>query len=189
MTLLEEPGPAPDDRSLGGPNVPGATSPPRGTGSPARVVAIALGALVIVAALAVVAVLGFSGRVRDYPAGTPEATVQAYVRAIDSGDVAGAYAQLSSRLQAKLTTSDFADQAGGYGYSYGDDTGRVVRVDRTDVRDDRATVDLTVEMYYGGGGLTPGRSTSHPTMLLVREPSGWRLDQLYVGPDLIPEPA
>jgi hypothetical protein len=74
-----------------------------------------------------------------------------------------------------------------YGYGYGDTIGRVVRIDRTDVRDDRATVFLTVETYYGGGGLTPSRSTVHPSLQLVRENGAWKLDQLYVSPELFPE--
>ncbi len=187
MTVTEQPaGPggeqppvSPVESSAGGPQV--------GT-SPTRMIAIALAIVAVLVVLAVVVVLAFgSGGVREYPAGTPEATVQAYVQALDSRDLTGAYAQLSARLKATLTESAYADRVAMYGYSYGDTSGRIVRIDRTDVRDQRATVFLTVEQYYGGGGLTPSRYTVHPTLLLVREGGAWKLDQLYVGPDLMPE--
>jgi hypothetical protein len=160
--------------------------PPSGM-SPTRTVALAIAAVIVLAALAVVVILAFGGTVREYPAGTPEGTVQAYVRALDSGDVAGGYDQLSARLTATMTESAFADRVAMYGYGYGDTMGRVVRIDRTDVRDDRATVFVTVETYYGGGGLTPSRSTVHSSLQLVRDNGSWKLDQLYVSPELFPE--
>jgi hypothetical protein len=187
MTLIEESARPADDRPVGRSTGSLGGGSQRGTASPARVVAIALAIVAVLVVLAVVTILAFGGGVREYPAGTPEATVQAYVRALDSGDVAGAYTQLSTRLKAILSQSGFADRAAMYGYGYGDTMGRVVRIDRTDVRDDRATVFLTVETYYGGGGLTPNRSTVHPSLQLVRENGAWRLDQLYVSPELFPE--
>jgi hypothetical protein len=187
MTRIEASARSGDDQPSG-PSVGSSSggSPP-GTGSSTRVIAIALAVVAALVALAVVAILAFGGGVREYPAGTPEATVQAYVRALDSSDLTGAYAQLSTRLKATLSQSGFADRAAMYGYGYGDTIGRVVRIDRTDVRDDRATVFLTVETYYGGGGLTPSRSTVHPSLQLVRENGAWKLDQLYVSPELFPE--
>lgn len=161
--------------------------PPVGT-SATRMIAIALAAVGVLVVLSVVVILVFGGQgVREYPAGTPEATVQGYVRAIDGNDLPAAYALLSARLKTTLTQSAFTDRVTMYGYSDGGPS-RVVRVDRTDLRGDRATVDLTLEQYYdGGGGFGPNRATFHPTMLLVREGGTWKLDQLYVGPELMPE--
>jgi hypothetical protein len=128
------------------------------------------------------------GGVREYPAGTPEATVQAYVRAVDSNDLSAAYGQLSARLRGTITEAAYADRSVMYGYGGGGDgSSRVVRIDRTDLRDDRATVVVSVEQYYTGGGLTPNRSTNHATLQLVREGSAWKLDQLYFGPDFVPD--
>ena len=188
------PSPAPDQGPQtptlepGNPTQAPEPGPPAGT-SATRMIAIALAAVGVLVVLSVVVILAFgSAGVREYPAGTPEATVQAYVRAIDGNDLPAAYALLSARLKTTLTESAFTDRVTMYGYSGGDGPSRVVRIDRTDLRDDRATVDLTLEQYYdGGGGLGPNRATFHPTMLLVREGGSWKLDQLYVGPELMPE--
>ncbi len=191
MTLTEQPidpgGDRPSAPSADAPAQAPEPGPPVGT-SPTRMIAIALAAVGVLVVLSVVVILAFgAGGVREYPTGTPEATVQAYVRATDSGDLAGAYGLLSARLKATLTESGYVDRVTMYGYTGGDGPSRVARIDRTDIRDDRATVILTLEQYSGGGGLTPNRNTFHPTLLLVREGGTWKLDQLYVGPELMPE--
>lgn len=147
---------------------------------PSRVVAIALLVVLVVAAVATVTFLAFGGGVREYPTGSPEATIQAYVRALDSGDPSGAWALLSARQQASVSEERFAWL---YGLESGAD--RVVLVDRTSIGDDRATVDLTVEVY-DSSDLTPSRTTRHPVMSLVREDGVWKLDRLYLGPELLP---
>ncbi len=137
----------------------------------------------VVVATAIVPVAGATP-VREYPADSPEGTIQRYVRALDERDLDGAYALLSSAAQGRFSKAAFYEQQYGYG-SYGDGSGRLVRIDRTEVTGGRATVALTIEQFWGGG-FGSNRTVMHRTIRLVREPAGWRLDEALVGPELMP---
>jgi hypothetical protein len=137
----------------------------------------------VVVATAIVLMVG-AAPVREYPADSPEGTIQRYLRALDERDPAGAYALLSSAAQGRLSEAQFADQQYAYG-PYGDGSGRLVRIDRTEVTGDRATVTLTIEQYWGGG-FGSNRTVVHRTIRLIRETGGWRLDEALVGPELMP---
>ena len=155
-------------------------------GSP-RNRSLALVALVIVGfvvvATAIVLIAGATP-IREYAADSPEGTIQRYLRALDGRDVDGAYALLSGAAQGTFSKAQFSEQQNAYG-PYGDDSGRLVRIDRIEVAGDRATVALTIEQYWGGG-FGSSRSVLHRTIRLVRETGGWRLDEALVGPDLMP---
>lgn len=136
-----------------------------------------------VVATAIVLIAG-APPVREYPADSPEGTIQRYMRALDERDLDGAYALLSSAAQGRFSKAQFNEQQYAYG-SYGDGSGRLVRIDRTEVTGDRATVALTIEQFWGGG-FGSNRTVMHRTIRLVREPGGWRLDEALVGPELMP---
>lgn len=137
----------------------------------------------VVVATAIVLIAGATP-VHEYPADSPEGTIQRYMRALDERDPAAAYALLSSAVQGRFSEAQFADQQYSYG-PYGDGSGRLVRIDRTDVTGDRATVALTIEQYWGGG-FGSNRTVMHRTIRLVREAGDWRLDEALVGPELMP---
>ena len=137
----------------------------------------------VVAATAIVLIAGATP-VREYPAALPEGTIQRYIRALDERDLDGAYALLSSAAQGRFSKAQFNEQQYAYG-PYGEGSGRLVRIDRTEVTGDRATVALTIEQFWGGG-FGSNRTVMHRTIRLVLEPGGWRLDEALVGPELMP---
>ncbi len=186
MTTTREPPVEPGPGA--GPAQPPAVAPGAKTTVSVRptVVAIAIAVGLVVLAVGVILALG-GGRTREYPRDSPEGAVQGYVRALAANEPTTAYGLLSARLQGQLSLANFTDRIRMYGYDPAGGDHQVVRIDRTAVSGDRATVDLTVERYYGNGGLGGGSSTLHPSLQLVRESGGWRLDQLYVGPELMPE--
>jgi hypothetical protein len=167
---------APENRPIGA----------RLLGSP-RTRSLAIVALLIVGfavvATAIVLIAGATP-VREYPADSPEGTIQRYIRALDERDLDNAYALLSGAAQGRFSRAQFSEQQYAYG-SYGDGSGRLVRIDRTEVTGDRATVALTIEQFWGGG-FGSNRTVMHRTIRLVREPGGWRLDEALVGPELMP---
>lgn len=155
-------------------------------GSP-RNRSLAIVALLIVGfvlvATAIVLIAGATP-VREYPADSPEGTIQRYIRALDERDLDGAYTLLSSAARNSFSKAQFSEQQYVYG-PYGDGSGRLVRIDRTEVTGDRATVTLTIEQFWGGG-FGSDRTVIHRTIRLVREAGGWRLDEALVGPELMP---
>lgn len=168
---------------------PVAAVPPTGVLAPGSsrnrslaIVALLIAGFVIVATTIVL--LAGATPLREYPADSPEGTIQRYIQALDDRDLDGAYALLSSTAQAGFSKVQFSDQQYAYG-PYGDGSGRLVRIDRTEVTDDRATVALTIEQFWGGG-LGSNRTVMHRTVRLVREAAGWRLDEVLVGPELMP---
>jgi hypothetical protein len=146
------------------------------------IVALLIAGFVVVATAIVL--LAGSAPVRDYPADSPEGTIQRYIRALDVRDLEGAYALLSSAAQSGFSKVQFSEQQYPYG-PYGDGSGRLVRIDRTDVTGDQATVALTIEQFWGGG-LGSNRNVVHRTVRLTHEAAGWRLDEVLVGQELMP---
>ncbi len=178
MTSSSPPGaqPAPGSRSIDAP-LPGS---PRNR-SIAVVALLIVG--FVVAATAIVLMVGATP-VREYPADSPEGTIQRYIRALDERDLDAAYALLSKATQTRFSDAQFSEQQYAYG-PYGDGSGRLIRIDRTEVTGERATVSLTIEQYWGGG-FGSNRTVMHRTIRLVRDPGGWRLDEALVGPELMP---
>lgn len=166
-----------------------AGDPPTGVARPgsSRNRSLAILALLIVGFVVVataIVLLAGATPVREYSADSPEGTIQRYIQALDNRDLDGAWTLLSSTAQGRFSKVQFSDQQYAYG-PYGDGSGRLVRIDRTVVTGDQATVALTIEQFWGGG-LGSNRTVMHRTVSLIREVAGWRLDEVLVGPELMP---
>jgi hypothetical protein len=168
--------PPPENRPIG--------TPPRQSPWERSMALVALLIVGFVVVATAIVLLAGATPVREYPADSPEGTIQRYLRALDERDLDGAYTLLSGTAQATFGKAQFSEQQYAYG-PYGDDSGRLVRIDRTEVAGDRATVGLTIEMYWSGG-FGSSRTVLHRTIRLARESGGWRLDEALVGPDLMP---
>ena len=157
---------------------------PEGPGRSILLIGAALAALVIVSVVTVVAAGGRG--VQTYPADSPEGALQRYLRAIEDGDYEDAYTYFSSEVQAVFPEREFAD-AGGSPGRFDGNTERTVRVERVDVRDDEATVHLSVEEYLdtGFGSSEYGYQRS---VRLVRDEGAWKIDEPLYGLEPGPPP-
>jgi hypothetical protein len=135
--------------------------------------------------LAVVAVLLAEGRgPASFPPGSPQDVMQRYLTAWDDRDYAAAYAYFSTGVQSRHSLERFEQEAAEFhGRRPGDDVDRAIYIDAADEDGDRATVHLTVEEYYGGGG---DSYRSPREVLMVREADGWRIDQPLLGIEVRP---
>jgi hypothetical protein len=131
-------------------------------GRPNRILAIVVGAIVVLAT-AVVTVSAKSSTA-DYDPGTPEGTVQAYLRAVTSGDYAEAATFLDPAGDCDV---EDLDRAGG------SDSARVYLV-RTGVEGDTATVTVDVTRP-SGGPLDTAEYTETHLFRLTRSDGDWRL--------------
>lgn len=131
-------------------------------GRPNRILAIVVGAMVVLAA--VVVVLSANRSTAEYDPGTPEGTVQAYLQAVTAGDYAEAATFLDPSGDCDV---DDLDRAGS------PDSARVYLV-RTEVEDDTATVTVEITVPSGGPFDTAGSSETH-LFRLTRSGGDWRL--------------
>jgi hypothetical protein len=158
-------------------------APPAPSAPPARArfrfgttawLALAIGAVVVVSTAIVL--LGGNRPPVDYPADTPEGTVQRYLVAWYDEDYAAAYDYFSGSVQNRMSFYEFEQYAyPGFG------TDQSVTIDSTTGSGDERTVGLTVTEYYGEG---PGSSYSRQvTMDLVLEDGSWKIDEALSGVD------
>ena len=144
-----------------------------------------LAGILALVVLAVVAVLLAEGRgPASFPPGSPQDVVQRYLAAWDDGDYAEAYGYFSTNVQSRHSLELFEQQARQlHGRSPDGDVDRAIYIDAADEDGDQATVHLTVEEYYGGGG---DSYRSPREVLMVREADGWRIDQPLLGIEVRP---
>jgi hypothetical protein len=145
----------------------------------------------VVAILAVVAVGLSAARDPDqFPADSPQAALQAYLRAFDDQDYEAAYASFSSDVQRQMSLEDFERAATDY-HLYATESRRVLYDGIDQVETDggeRARLRLTVEVSYGD--VLFADRYSYPTEVhMVREDGAWRIDQALVHLDPAPVPA
>jgi hypothetical protein len=141
----------------------------------------------VVAILAVVAVGLSAARDPDqFPADSPQAALQAYLRAFDDEDCEAAYASFSADVRGQMSLEDFERAATDY-HLYA--TERRVLYDGVETDgDERATLRLTVEVSYGD--VLFADRYSYPTEVpMVRDEGAWRIDQALVHLDPAPVPA
>lgn len=131
-------------------------------GRPNRILAIVVGAMVVLAA--VVVVLSANRSTADYDPGTPEGTVQAYLRAVTTGDYAEAATFLDPTGRCDVEDLDRAGSP---------DSARAYLV-RTRVEGDTATVTVEVTLPSGAPLDTAGYSETH-LFRLTRSGGDWRL--------------
>lgn len=136
------------------------------------VLAIGGGVLAIVVLAVVVVLATGEPEVTEYPAGTPEGTVQRYLRAAYDGNDDDALALLSERADREMArdpiTGLFCQQSDGH----------QVRVNGVDASDDRATVRLQIE-GVSGSGLGFDRYSWERSVVVVFEDGGWKIDEPY----------
>ena len=131
--------------------------------SPTRVLAVVVGALVVLAAAA--AVLSSTRGTTHYAAGSPEATVQAYLTAVLQGD--------TERAAGYLAPSGGCDQGDLAGVTVADSTR--VNLVHTTTGTDTAQVRVAVDRSDEGGPFAVGESEEH-VYHLTRTGGRWLLE-------------
>lgn len=140
---------------------------------PDRTVLAIGGGILAIVIVAVVVVLAIGEPdVTEYPADTPEGTVQRYLRAVYDGDDVEARELVSARVD-----SEMGDNPPGRLYCRQSD-GHQVRIDGVEAGDQRATVRLEIE-DVSGSGLNFDRYSSDRSVVLVFEDGGWKIDEPY----------
>jgi hypothetical protein len=130
-------------------------------GRPNRILAIVVGAMVVLAA--VVVVLSANRSTADYDPGTPEGTVQAYLQAVTTGDYAEAATFLAPSSDCDVEDLDRAGTP---------DSARVYLVG-TETEGETTTV--TVEVTLPSGGPLDTESSETHLYRLTRSGGDWRL--------------
>ncbi len=127
------------------------------------------GAAVMLVALLVVALI--VGATRDrarFEAGTPEATVQAFLRAVVDNRRQDATEQLTEEFRERCPAS----RSGQY-YPR---ISRVVLVNAF-AEGDEATVEVAITESFGAGLFDTNESTVNATLVLARTAEGWRISE------------
>lgn len=140
-------------------------------------------ALLLVATVAVVLLAG-DRPVRSYPAGSPEAALQAYLVAWEASDAAGSYGAFSRAVRSETSLDDYRRQVAEYGgWATNEGPSRRVFIDQATVTGDRATLELTIEETWVSG-LNVNRNRSGRVVTMVREDGAWRFDRLFIGMEM-----
>ncbi|MGH2456618.1 MAG: hypothetical protein ACRDHD_10235 [Candidatus Limnocylindria bacterium] len=145
--------------------------------------AIAGGIAALLLLAVVVVVLAGNRQAQEFPPGTPEAAMQAYLRAWDDDDLPAAYAYFSADVRDRASLEEYQAVARSYGEPSFDGPRRAVYIDGVDGSGDRVTLLLTVEERYGDafGG---GSNRYERPVRMVREDGEWKIDEplIYVEP-------
>lgn len=135
----------------------------------------------LILSVVVVLLVGRTGAA-DYPADSPEGTLQRYLAAFDDGDYEVAYGYFSDRVKEEMPIEDFRQAAGMYG---GYPTTQRVLFEGSSGDGDRVRLELVVEYFYGEG-LGSGSDRQPRQVNMVREGDGWRIDDSLFGLDPAP---
>jgi hypothetical protein len=121
---------------------------------------------------------------REYPAGSPEAALQAYLQALEARDLDRAWNSFSTGAKAGTTVAAYRAEVESFGAWIGlDGSARRVFIDTTRVAGDRAELDLTVEDTYIQG-LSVSRNRYSRPVTMIREDGAWRFDRILMGLDV-----
>jgi hypothetical protein len=144
--------------------------------------AIAVGVVLLVTASVAVVILAGNRPPAVYPAGSPEAALQAYLEAWERRDLDEAWASFSTAARSGTTQGAYRSQAEDYRQWAEPPTGpsRRVFIDRATLNGDRASLELTIEETWILG-LSVSRSQYGQTLAMVQEDGAWRFDRLLVG--------
>lgn len=140
---------------------------------------IGAGILALLIISVVVVLVAGRGSASDYPADSPEGTLQRYLGAFDDGDYDAAYAYFSDRVKEQMSVDEFRQSVGMYG---GYPTSQRVLFERSTGEGDRVRLELVVEYFYGEG-LGAGSDRQPRQVNMVREADEWRIDDPLVGLD------
>jgi hypothetical protein len=148
---------------------------------------IVLGIVGLVVVTVAIVLLAGNRPPTAYPAGTPEAALQDYLRAWEARDFDATWASFTTDARARTTWEEYRNQVVAHGTWAQPPNGPIRRVfiDRTTVRGDRAELALTIEETWIQG-LSASRNHYALTLTMAREGGTWRLDQLMYGLEIDP---
>ncbi len=133
---------------------------------------IAVGASVLVIVVISIAVAVIADDEQEFPAGSPEETVQRYLRAIDDRDAEAAIALFSADLSDRCELEPLrSNLRRGFNVDF-----RATLLDTTE-RGDLTEVRVRVTQYYGDGPFERGESRHEQVFVLEQSAEGWRFTQ------------
>jgi hypothetical protein len=137
------------------------------------------GVIAAVAFAAVLVVIATTRPPAAYPAGSPEAAFQAYLRAWEADDTETVHAAFSDRIRAEFPLARYHAMLADYGWARADDRRVVLVASRVD--GDDATLDLRVDQFAEGGGMGGDVVSWEASVRLVHEDGTWHVDELLAG--------
>ena len=147
-----------------------------------------IGAAAFLAALLITSIaLALTSRETEFAPGTPEAAVQAVLRAAENDDIEAAHAMLSPDLQAKCELKDYAEIVR---FRYSDDNDRDIRATlrETKLIDGITFIDVRITEFHGNGPFGSGESTHNERYALRQENGEWRFTEYPWPYNYCPEP-
>ncbi len=144
---------------------------------------VALGVVALAVVTIVVVLLAGGREAAQFPADSPEATLQAYLAAYEEGDLDAAHAFFSAEVREQMDRGAYQRAVDSWGFDAEPD--RTVLFDSTTGTGDRVQLHLVVEEFYGDG-LSGDTYRSPREVRLVREDGEWRIDQALVWLDHAP---
>jgi hypothetical protein len=137
-------------------------------------IAVVVGALLLVGAVLAL-VLARSGPNAYRTDDSPEAVVQNYLLACQSGDTARAHGLLSLALAGYPPTVEAFERDLRTNYWSGNGASAMLTILSSDVRGERATLRVRETVFYSTGPLERGDYGSEYTIVLRRYAEGWRI--------------
>lgn len=157
---------------------------PTSAGSNSRsLLYVALGVVALAVVTIVVVLLAGGREAAEFPADSPEATLQAYLAAYEEGDLDAAHAYFSADVRRQMDRQAYQQAVDSWGV--GTEPHRTVLFDSTTGTGDRVQLHLIVEEFYGDG-LSGDTYRSPRDVRLVREDGKWRIDQALIWLDPAP---
>lgn len=133
---------------------------------------VIVGVAIALAVLAGILVTTFAGGERQYAEGTPERTVQDYLRTVSDRDATAAFAYLTPELTTQCEPKPRESISSRSG-----DSLRAV-LDRTTVRGDTAEVRVNVIERYDAGGPFGGGESNFAQVFVLKQVNGqWRFSE------------
>jgi hypothetical protein len=110
--------------------------------------------------------------------------MQRYLAAWEERDYETAYGFLSADVRADGSFEQYEREArAGDEFADGESA---TYIDDVEGEGDRVTLHLTVEYFYGNGGLGGDSYRTQRTVSMVREADGWKIDEPLIGVESIP---
>jgi hypothetical protein len=144
------------------------------------VIYIGAGVLAVAVLGAAVVLLAEGREPVKFDPGTPQAAMQAYMAAWQDDDYEAAYGFFSDEVRADTSLEEYESQSRGFGDSYGGSE-RAVYIDRAEGDEHHVTLYLTIEEYYGGGGIGGESYRSQREVRMVQQSDGWKIDEPLIG--------
>lgn len=144
-------------------------------------ISIGAGILALVVLGGAIVLLAEGREPETFAPGSPQAAMQDYLAAWDEDDYEAAYAFFSDDVQADASLDAYESQARAYGGGFADGS-RATFIDEVEGDEERVTIHLTIEEYFGGG---PGAQSyrSQRQVRMVHEAGGWKIDEPLIWLD------